>query len=37
MIMRTISVLLILTAIAVNQSRRWLGSFLAILAHLLGA
>ena len=35
--MRTLAWLLILIAIAASQPHRWLGSFLAIVAHLLGA
>ncbi len=35
--MRTIALLLILVAIAASQPSRWLGSFLVVLAHLLGA
>ena len=35
--MRTLAVLLILVAIAASQPQHWLGSFLATLAHLLGA
>ena len=33
--MRTIALLLILVAIAASQPFYWLGSFLALLAHLL--
>ncbi len=35
--MRTFAWLLILVAIAVSQPHHWLGNFLAVLAHLLGA
>jgi len=37
MSMRTLALLLILVAIAASQPYHWLGSFLAVLAHLLGA
>ncbi len=35
--MRTLALLLILVAVAASQPKHWLGSFLAALAHLLGA
>mgnify|MGYP001174103024 CR=1 FL=1 len=35
--MRTLALILILVAIAASQPYHWLGSFLADLAHLLGA
>ena len=35
--MRPFAWLLVLIAIAASQPYRWLGSFLATLAHLLGA
>ena len=35
--MRTFAWLLILVAIAASQPQHWLGSFLAVLARLLGA
>ena len=35
--MRTFAWLLILVAIAASQPHHWLGSFLAVLARLLGA
>jgi hypothetical protein len=35
--MRTFAWLLILVAIAASQPYLWLGNFLAVLAHLLGA
>lgn len=35
--MRTFAWLLVLIAIATSQPQYWLGSFLATLAHLLGA
>ena len=35
--MRTFAWLLVLIAIAASQPYLWLGSFLATLAHLLGA
>lgn len=35
--MRTLALLLILVAVAASQPYQWLGSFLAVLAHLLGA
>ena len=37
MSMRTLALLLILVAIAASQPCLWLGSFLAAVAHLLGA
>ena len=35
--MKTLALILILVAIAASQPQHWLGSFLAALAHLLGA
>ena len=35
--MRTFAYILVLVAIAASQPQHWLGSFLATLAHLLGA
>lgn len=35
--MKTHALILILVAIAASQPQHWLGSFLATLAHLLGA
>ena len=35
--MKTLALILILVAIDASQPQHWLGSFLATLAHLLGA